>query len=341
MKWKYLGFVIVPIIGAVSILGNGWWTFSAAIFSYGIIPLIELLAKPDSVNLDAATRKRFVHSKFFDRVIYLVLPFYFILTYLFLNRLSSSVLSEIEILGIISSYGLMCGIMAINVGHELGHRRVTSERMLGEILLILAMQAHFLPYHNHGHHRYVATPNDPATARKNEAVFLFWVRSQIGSYIEAWRIEYRRLTQRNQSPWTLNNRMIRYSLAELSVLAVVGVAFGSAILLAYLTSCFIGMLLLETVNYIEHYGLLRQCDETGKYERVTPKHSWNSDHILGRVLLFELSRHSDHHANPSKHYQLLDSFEDSPQMPTGYPGMMLLSLIPPLWFKVMNKRINH
>lgn len=339
MQWKYLGFLSVPFVGAISLLGDGWWTFSAVIFAFGIIPLLELLVKPDTSNLDSVTKSQYQLSKFFDWFVYLVLPSYLVLTYLFLQRISTATLTTEELIGVISSYGVMCGVMAINVGHELGHRRTKGERGLGELLLVFAMQAHFLPYHNHGHHRNVATPDDPATARKNETVFGFWWRSQIGSYIAAWRIEYQRLIQRKKSPWTFENRMIRYSIGEALILISVTYFGGIFALASFLASCIIGMLLLETVNYIEHYGLLRQRDENGKYERVTPKHSWNSDHVLGRVLLFELSRHSDHHANPSKHYQLLDSFEHSPQMPTGYPGMMLLSLIPPLWFKVMNKRI--
>ena len=339
MKWKYLTFLIVPVMGLISIYSSGIWTFSAVIFAFGLIPLVELLIAPDSTNLDGERQQEFKVSKMFNGIVFLVLPTYAFITLLFLLQFSARQLALHEAIGMVWSIGIMCGVMAINVGHELGHRHNYSERVIGELLLVLTLQAHFLPYHNHGHHRNVATPNDPATARKNEPVFLFWFRSQIGSYIHAWKIEWFRLTNRDKNPFSFSNRMIRYTLLELLIVSLIYIYFSGTVLLAYLAVCFIGMLLLETVNYIEHYGLVRRCDSEGKYERVTPKHSWNSDHILGRVLLFELSRHSDHHANPSKPYQLLDSFESSPQMPTGYPGMMLLSLIPPLWFWVMNKQL--
>jgi len=341
MKWKYLAFLIVPAMGALSIFGQGLWTYSAIFFAYGFIPLVELIFKADRRNASEAQIQEFKASRFFDGMIYLVLPCYLIILAFFLQRISGANLSMFEYCGIVGSMGLMCGIMAINVGHELGHRHQYRERVLGELLLVFALQAHFLPYHNHGHHRNVATPVDPATARKNEPVFFFWFRSQIGSYISAWKIEWTRLLQRKKRPFSWANRMIRYTLMEAVIILSIYWLLGGAVLTGYLLVCLLGMLLLETVNYIEHYGLLRKQNETGKYERVTPLHSWNSDHLLGRVLLFELSRHSDHHANPSKPYQLLNSYQESPQMPTGYPGMMLLSFIPPLWFYVMNKKLGQ
>ena len=105
-------------------------------------------------------------------------------------------------------------------------------------------------------------------------------------------------------------------------------------------SALIGALLLETVNYIEHYGLTRQQTTNNQYDRVQPAHSWNSNHVLGRLLLFELSRHSDHHYMASRKYQILRNVDEAPQMPTGYPGMMLLSLFPTLWFNVMHAQMN-
>ena len=136
------------------------------------------------------------------------------------------------------------------------------------------------------------------------------------------------------------NLMIRYSLAQLLLCLAIYLFFGGLVLLYFLAAAAFGIILLETINYIEHYGLLRKRNENGRYERVQHHHSWNSDHVFGRMILFELSRHSDHHFKASKKYQVLESLSDSPQMPTGYPGMMLFSLLPPLWFRYMNKRID-
>ena len=134
--------------------------------------------------------------------------------------------------------------------------------------------------------------------------------------------------------------MVVYSLANVILLGLILYIFSWKVLLAFVLAAIIGILLLETVNYIEHYGLLRQRTASGRYERVRHVHSWNSDHQIGRLMLFNLSRHSDHHYKASKKYQVLDSLPDSPQMPTGYPGMMVLALVQPLWFRVMDRKLD-
>jgi alkane 1-monooxygenase len=211
---------------------------------------------------------------------------------------------------------------------------------LGEIALLISLENHFLPYHNLGHHRNVATPEDPATARLNEPVYTFWIRSQFGSYWQAWQFEMNKQRRMKRNPFSLRNRMVGYTIAQIGLISSIFFAFGWKTMLAFVAAAIIGKLHLETVNYIEHYGLTRKVKPDGKYERVMPWHSWNSDHVLGRSIMLELSRHSDHHYKASKHYQILDSFNESPQMPTGYPGMMIFSLFSPVWFWYMNKRID-
>jgi alkane 1-monooxygenase len=235
--------------------------------------------------------------------------------------------------------GLMCGVMGINIGHELGHRTSRREQFLGEILLLTSLNTHFLPYHNEGHHREVATPDDPATAKKGQWLFVFWITSHFGSYVKAWRIENNRMRKNGKSVFSLSNRMVSYSLANIALLFSIYYFFNVTVLFAFILSSVVGILLLETVNYIEHYGLLRERNSEGRYERVKRTHSWNSDHQIGRLMLFNLSRHSDHHYKSSKKYQVLESLEESPQMPTGYPGMMLLALFQPVWFAIMDKKL--
>jgi len=235
--------------------------------------------------------------------------------------------------------GIMCGVLGINLGHELGHRLNATDQILGELMLLTSLNTHFLPYHNGGHHFNVATPNDAATARKNEILNVFWIRSHFSSYVEAWQLENKRMAVIGKGHFSIQNKMVTYTLANIILIGVIFYFFGLSVLLSFIAAAVIGILLLQTVNYIEHYGLLRTKNEHGRYERVRHIHSWNSDHIIGRLVLFNLSRHSDHHYNGSKHYQVLKSLPESPQMPTGYPGMMLFCLIPPLWFKYMNAKI--
>jgi len=250
-------------------------------------------------------------------------------------------LDWMTIVGRVSAMGLMCGSFGINVAHELGHRSTKREQWMAKALLLTSMYMHFIIEHNRGHHRHVATPDDPATARKNEWLHTFLVRSVVYSYISAWKIELNSLKRKNIHPLSLKNEMFRFLMIQIGFLVAIAVVFSPTSMLYFATAAGIGIFLLETVNYVEHYGLVRNEVSPGKYERTMPHHSWNSDHILGRLMLFELSRHSDHHFVASKKYQVLEHHEDSPQMPTGYPGMIVLACFPPLWFLVMNPKVDH
>ncbi len=338
-KLKYLTVFILASTAYISFTGYGIWTFLPMLFSFVLIPSLELVFKPDSKNLSEVESKNVKKDPYFNFVLYAVVPIQIGFVIFFLISIQEE-LSIIETIGRISSLGVLCGILGINVGHELGHRVSRFEQFLGEILLLSSLETHFLPYHNSGHHYNVATPKDPATARKGEWLFVFWFRSQIGSYSQAWQIEAKRLKQKGTKFFSFSNKMLVYTFAQILLLSTIYYVFSIETMIAFMLASLIGIVMLETVNYIEHYGLLRKLKENGNYERVQPYHSWNSNHIVGRTILFELSRHSDHHYRASKPYQLLDSMPNSPQMITGYPGMMLLALIPPLWFKIMNKQLE-
>ena len=199
---------------------------------------------------------------------------------------------------------------------------------------------HFFIEHNRGHHKNVSTDEDPASARRGEMLYAFWMRSVVTGWISAWKIENIRLAKLNLSWYSLRNEMLIYQFIQVGLLVLITLLFGWQAMLAFVAAATIGFLLLETVNYIEHYGLRRKKVDGEYYEKVMPVHSWNSDHPIGRLMLFELTRHSDHHYMASRKYQILRHFDKSPQMPTGYPGMMILSLFPPLWFKVMHAHID-
>lgn len=339
-KLKYLSVFIVAGTVYVSFTNYGIWTYLPLLFSFGFIPILELVFKPNAKNFTKEEQLKLKNDSFFDFVLYAVVLVQvgFLIFFLFIIQQS---VSNFEFIGRILSFGVLCGIFGINVGHELGHRKNRFQQFLGEILLLTSLETHFLPYHNSGHHYNVATPKDPATARKGEWLFLFWFRSQIGSYLQAWEIETKRLKNKSNHFFSFKNRMLNYTIAQLLLLSGIYYIFNFNTMLAFIGAALFGIIMLETVNYIEHYGLLRKINVNGKYERVLPQHSWNSNHLVGRTILFELSRHSDHHFKASKHYQLLDSTPNSLQMITGYPGMMLLALIPPLWFKIIHKQLEQ
>lgn len=329
---KYLGAFVFLIIGYYSLISDGVWTYSLVMFSFIFIPGIELILKP-SKEINAPQ-----NLWFYNLVLYTLVPIYFILFHFFLNSISASD-TLLTTLGKITAMGMLHGIFGINMAHELGHRKSKFDRYLAQLLLWSSQYTHFFIEHNRGHHKRVATPEDPATARKGESLYLFWVRTVKDSYMSAWQLENDAQIREGKTRFTLSNDMVKYTLLQLGLLLFIGLYFGVFVLLAYLSAALFGILLLETINYIEHYGLLRKKISKSAYERVQYHHSWNSDHLLGRYLLFELTRHSHHHENSLVTYPELQSKETSPQLPTGYPGMMILSFFPPLYFSIMDKRI--
>lgn len=338
--FKYLSPLLIYVGALQAFTLHGINCFIPLIYSWIIIPLLELLIPPQPSNLSEAEEIMAKDDPLYDIILYLIVLLLFPMIWLFLRSMQDPSLLFWERAGRIGSMGMLCGTFGINVGHELGHRHKLSERWLARFSLMTSLYMHFYIEHNRGHHKRVATPEDPSSARLNEPVYRFWLRSGIFSYVSAWHIANQEMRKKGQSIFSLRNEMIQSHIIQLLFIAAIYYFFGPQILGYYLVAAVFGMLLLETVNYIEHYGLTRKKKPGGGYERAMPQHSWNSDHVLGRIMLFELSRHSDHHYLASRKYQVLRHHDDAPQMPTGYPGMMLLSLIPPLWFKVMNPRLT-
>jgi alkane 1-monooxygenase len=198
---------------------------------------------------------------------------------------------------------------------------------------------HFTLDHNRGHHRDVSTPEDAASSRMGESIYRFALREIPGVFTRAWIMEKDRLERRGRSVWHPGNQILQsYAItAALSLLLII--AFGWVMVPFLLVHNACAYWQLTSANYIEHYGLLRKKDANGKYERCEPHHSWNSNHVLSNLVLFHLERHSDHHANPLRRYQSLRNYDGVPTLPNGYFGVYLLAYFPPLWFKVMDKRL--
>ena len=336
---KYLAAFSIPIVAFLGLYFRGPWVWATPIFAFVCIPILELIFPVDTDNLEPEEVDSKLKRKVYDWLLYLNLPVVFGLLFYALIIVTNDTLATYEFVGLVFSVGIVLGVNGINVAHELGHRQATNERFIGKALLLPSMYMHFYIEHNYGHHLHAATPEDPATARYNQSVYSFWFTSTIRQYFNAWRIQKKLLNNKQHSFYSVKNDMLWYTVFQAAYLVVIAVVFGVSGLLFAFTAGIVGFILLETVNYIEHYGLLRLKTKSGRYERVKEMHSWNSNHVIGRIVLYELTRHSDHHYKSSKKYQILDCHDESPQMPFGYPTSMVLSMIPPLWFKIMNKRV--
>ena len=336
---KYLAAFSIPIVAVLSLYLKGYWSFATLFYAFVLLPVLELIFPVDENNLDKNEVENKLKNKLFDWLLYLNLPIVYGIFIYGLMVVTSTELFTYELIGLTFSVGIVLGVNGINVGHELGHRQKSNERFIGKALLLPSLYMHFYIEHNFGHHRHAATKEDPATARYNQSVYSFWFTSTFRQYISAWKIQNKLLKNNNKSFFSFKNDMFWYEIIEVVYLISVFLFFGGYGLVFSILAAVVGFMLLETVNYIEHYGLLRLKNKSGRYERVKEIHSWNSNHIIGRIVLYELTRHSDHHYKASKKYQVLDCHEESPQMPFGYPTSMVISLIPPLWFKLMNNRI--
>lgn len=344
LRWRSLRYAMAflgPALAWWAFRSTGWGCWCLPIFGFVLVPLIELFLPPSKDTLSSAEEQAALADPIHDLLLYLFVPLQWLSLYFFLSSIDDTGLSRVDVIGRVFTMGFMCGVYGINVAHELGHRTKRWERDLARTLLLSSLYMHFIIEHNRGHHRRVASPEDPASARFGEAIYPFWLRSIVFGFISAWRIEIERLTKAGEPRLGPGNEMIRILVIEGVLLFLVFWIFGTSALMAFVAAALIGILLLETVNYIEHYGLGRPMNDRGTYGRVQHVHSWNSDHLIGRLMLFELTRHSDHHYMASRKYQILRSGPEAPQLPTGYPGMMLLSLCPPLWFRVVDPMVRR
>ena len=339
---KYAAGFTIPAVVALSFLSEGPFTWWAIAYGFGVLPLLEMVLPPSSKNLSKAEREWVSTDKTYDMMLWSMVLIQYALLAWFLWDMSHGTreLWSGEWWGVVMAMGFSCSILGINVAHELGHRPEKHHQRLSQALLVTSLYTHFFIEHNQGHHRNVATKDDPATARRNEWLQVFWFRAVFVAWWSAWKIEAKNMRRKGHSPWHVSNVFLRLQALQWGLLLAAGMFLGWQAALGWLIAGAFGGFLLEVVNYVEHYGLERKRVNEHRYERVMPHHSWNSNHPLGRLMLFELTRHSDHHHQPAKPYQTLDSIENAPQLPTGYPGMMLLSLIPPLYFAVMNPRVD-
>jgi alkane 1-monooxygenase len=337
---KYLMSYSIAVTAFIGILVGGPYVYLTVVYTFIFIPILESNTKEYINEYSDDEKKSRNLDPFFDFLLYLNIPIVYGIFFVSLNTLVYTN-SISEIIGIILSASIVMATNGINVGHELGHRKSLFSRTCSKLLYLPCQYMHFFIEHNYGHHINVATPNDPATAKYKQNLYSFWISSVTKTYISAWRIQLKLLRVSKLSFISLKNDMIFYTLFQISFLIFIYLNYGLIITIYSVFMSVVSFLFLETINYVEHYGLLRKINSNGRYERVKPHHSWNSNHTIGRITLYELTRHSDHHFKSSKKYQVLESIEDSPQLPYGYPTSILISFFPPLWFRIMNPLVEH
>ena len=314
-----------------------WW--SGVLVFFVIIPIIDLIVGEDGHNPDESASEKLQNDRYYRWCTYLFLPIQFIGLIVSCWMWAYGELGVVDKIGLAVTVGLVAGT-GINAAHELGHRIEQHERWLAKIALSQTLYGHFFVEHNRGHHVRVATPEDPASARLGEGVWTFVPRSTVLGLISAWKLEAQRLRRKGRSVASPTNALLHTWLLSAVLFGSLLVVFGWTIAPYLLLQAVVGFVLLEMVNYVEHYALLRETNERGKYVRCAPRHSWNSDRICTNIFLYHLQRHSDHHTHPGKRYQALLTCDDAPQLPAGYASMVMLAAIPPLWRRVMDPRVR-
>ena len=344
-------FIAVGLVALFNSLGWNavspvWW-WIGPLLVYILLPILDVFFGPDGENPPDEVMERLENDKYYRYCTYIYIPFQLVSLVLACYLWSATDLSWLGIdggLGLISKIGLAISIgcvagIGINTAHELGHKKDDLERWLSKITLAQSFYGHFYIEHNRGHHVRVATPEDPASSRFGESFWTFLPRSVWGSLRSSWSLEKARLDRLGKKPWTIRNDVLHSWLMSVVLFGALVAVFGLSVLPFLVLQAVFGFCLLETVNYLEHYGLKRRRLDSGRYERAAPEHSWNSDHICTNIFLYHLQRHSDHHANPTRRYQTLRSMDGAPNLPSGYASMIILAYVPPLWRKVMDPKV--
>jgi alkane 1-monooxygenase len=342
-RYLWLLGLIVPLIpfiawGLVELTGLGvmWWAGPFLVFV--IIPLLDRAIGKDSSNPPDSVLRKLEDDRYYRWCTYVFIPIQYAGLAFACAQWTSGHLSSVESLGLAVTVAMVGGI-AINTAHELGHKRPRHEKWLAKVALAQSGYGHFFIEHNRGHHVRVATPEDPASARMGESFWEFLPRTVWGSLRSAVELERQRLARAGGRFLSPQNDVINAWAMTVVLFAALIAGFGWSVAPWLAVQAVIAFSLLEVVNYLEHYGLLRQKRADGRYERCQPEHSWNSDNIASNVFLYHLQRHSDHHAHPTRRYQALRHFGGLPELPSGYASMILLAYATPLWFRTIDPMV--
>lgn len=333
--------MLLPVLGLGLHAHTGMrlWHWFTLLVVFVAIPILDHLLGEDTSNPPETDVPRLEADRYYRTLVRLAVVAEFCSLVVCAQAAAQPDLPWLDYLGLSLSLAIVTGT-SINTAHELGHKASKLERFLAQLALAPTGYGHFCVEHNYGHHKRVATPEDPASSRLGETFWQFYPRVVIGGIASGWHLERERLARHGLPAWHWRNQIVQSWAMTLAIWAALLAWQGLLILPLLLAQALFGSQLLEVVNYIEHYGLLRQKRADGGYERCLPEHSWNSNRRVTNVFLYQLQRHSDHHANPSRSYQSLRHFASAPQLPQGYATMILVAYVPWLWFRIMDPRVS-
>ncbi len=328
----------VSLVGTVAVSGFGvssWILFFPLVFYYFFVPFLDFLIGEDTSNPPESAIEALEDDAYYRWITYATIPILWIAVIFNCIFLCTSSLTTLEWLATVISTGSVLGF-GLNVSHELGHKLQTLPRKIALFNTALGAYGHFSIEHNRGHHRHVSTPEDPASSKMGENIYQFACREMPGAALRAWRLEADRLLRQNKSVWHFENEILQALCLTALVYGSLISLYGLDMVIVLIPVAIWGAFQLTSANYVEHYGIQRLKTAHGNYENCLPHHSWNSNHLVSNLVLFQLQRHSDHHAHPSRSYQSLRDFPELPRLPSGYFGMFFLAYFPPLWFRVMD-----
>lgn len=342
-RYLWAGALAYPLV-ALSAFASYFYTGSELAllvplaFFYLIIPVADLIFGNDENNPPEEIVPELEADGYYRHLAWALIPTYFVVLGVSAWFVGSQSLSWLGFAAVAVSGGIFAGT-AITLGHELGHKRSQLDKLLARAVLAVPAYGHFVIEHNRGHHTQVATPEDPASSRMGETIYRFARREMPGALRRGWKLEQERLERMGKPVLSLDNEILQsWGLTALINVGLIA-TFGWIMVPFLAIHHFFAWWQLTSANYIEHYGLLRQKRDNGRYEPCQPRHSWNSNHIVSNLLSLHLERHSDHHANPTRSYQALRHFEDAPELPAGYSAMFLIAYVPKLWFRLMDPKV--
>ena len=339
-----LFFSVVYLVPVTVYLGywlGGIYTFTTPFLLFVIGPFLDFIIGRYTRNPSEEAEKKLEADNRYKMVTIFCVPIQLAMLFWGAYVVCYGDLSALELVGFILSIGISSDVLGLSAAHELAHRiNGKFEPMLSKILYCTVLYIHFGMEHVVGHHKRVATPEDPATARLGESFYAYLPRSVFGGFNSVWEFEANRMKNHNKPVWSRHNPMAVALLAQTAFTILFAVVFGGMGIFYLFAQSFIAIALVESANYVVHYGLVRKEISPGKYEPVRPWHSWNCSNWMSNHFLFNIQRHSDHHYRPGRRYQLLRHYDEVPQLPNGYAAMIVLALIPQLWRKVMDPRIQ-
>ena len=312
--------------------------FIPMIYFFVFIPVLDMLIGEDPYNPTQAMLDDMEQDSYYRLLLFMSIPVYYASFFFAAWFVGTQEIAWWALIVFALGLGTLNSVSLV-IGHELGHKHNKWDQIAAKIVIAMVGYGHFTLEHNRGHHVWVSTPEDPASSRLGESIYQFLLREIPSTFVRGLSFERARLNKKGYGFWNWRNDILQGYAITLGIAAVLIGLFGPIMIVFLIVHHMFGWYGLTQANYVEHYGLKRRKLDNGKYEACEPRHSWNTNHIVSNLISFHLQRHSDHHSNPQRPYQVLRNFPDLPTLPSGYPGCFGLAAIPPLWFRVMDPKV--